>query len=314
MSVELAVPDKRFIFHGTAIAFGGRIRRPEDLFLKSAAASNLPVTGGLVESNLDSAAALAPCHYKDVITFTGAYSRTHGDYLDPKQAIEFTNSNHGTNNLPTSTSVEARLENLKIDVVDPEAHTLRRTFTAGLLQVQMTSMSNRRDPIAFSSLGVKFEGIQLATGDGADTATLQVETAADIFTRHDTKAKLLKAYSDDSDFRKAHSHMLLPLGEQDKGGIGGMFVAHKIPYADKGLFAATVVKSLKWAGAPPPGTEILGNRLTIEGFGRIFFGEILIDENQRRVTLLRFELGSPVGGDASACDVGSNGGGYPPSF
>jgi hypothetical protein len=311
---EIAVPDKRFIFHGAALAFGGRIRRPDDLFLKAAAASNLPVTGGLVESHLASQEETKPFHYKDVITFSSAYSRAHGDYLDPKQALEFTNSNHGTNNLPTSTSVEARLENLKIDVIDPAARSLRRTFTAGLLHVQMTSTSNRREPIAFSSLGVKFEGIQLTTGDGMDIATLQVETATDIFSIHDTKAKLLKAYSDDSDFRKAHSHMLLPLGEQDKGGLGGMFVAHKIPYADKGLFAATVVKSLKWAGAPPPGTEIVGNRLTIEGFGRIFFGEILIDENLRRVTLLRFELGSPFGGDASACDVGSNGGGYPPSL
>ena len=59
--------------------------------------------------------------------------------------------------------------------------------------------------------------------------------------------------------------------------------------------------------------EILGHRLTIDGFGRIYFGEIVIDENMRRVTLLRFELGSPIGGEAAFVEAHSNGGGYPPA-
>jgi hypothetical protein len=47
--------------------------------------------------------------------------------------------------------------------------------------------------------------------------------------------------------------------------------------------------------------------------GRIYFGEIIVDEGYRRATLLRFELGSHVGGDAAACEVVSNGTGWPPT-
>jgi hypothetical protein len=90
------------------------------------------------------------------------------------------------------------------------------------------------------------------------------------------------------------------------------FRRHAIPHGDAGPIVATIVTGLEWAGKAPEGTEILNNRLTISGLGRIYFGEIILDENSRRVTLLRFELGSPNGGDASACEAATNGTPWPP--
>ena len=39
----------------------------------------------------------------------------------------------------------------------------------------------------------------------------------------------------------------------------------------------------------------------------MFFGELLVTDLSRRLTLLRLELGSPVGGAVAAAEVESNG-------
>ena len=46
-------------------------------------------------------------------------------------------------------------------------------------------------------------------------------------------------------------------------------------------------------------------------FGRVFFGELLISEFSRRLTMVRMALGSDAGGSASAGDVETNGGWSP---
>jgi hypothetical protein len=69
----------------------------------------------------------------------------------------------------------------------------------------------------------------------------------------------------------------------------------------------TIVKSIKWAGKPYPGATIDGHVVTVPEFGRIFFGEVAVAKMSRRLTMLRFEFGSPFGGDAAIGDVQDNG-------
>jgi hypothetical protein len=72
----------------------------------------------------------------------------------------------------------------------------------------------------------------------------------------------------------------------------------------------TVVKPLKWKGPAFPGSTLdpeRTNAVTIPGFGKVFFGEISLAPESRRLTMLRLSLGSPVGGDAAAADVMDNG-------
>ena len=55
--------------------------------------------------------------------------------------------------------------------------------------------------------------------------------------------------------------------------------------------------------------EIVANNLVVvKDFGKIFFGEILINAGSRRLTLMRLELGSDGGGQAGGPDVDINGG------
>jgi hypothetical protein len=55
------------------------------------------------------------------------------------------------------------------------------------------------------------------------------------------------------------------------------------------------------------GRKIQGNVLTFEGFGSIYFGELLVNENNRRLTLLRLEMGSDVRASMAFAEVSSNG-------
>jgi hypothetical protein len=50
----------------------------------------------------------------------------------------------------------------------------------------------------------------------------------------------------------------------------------------------------------------------VPDFGKIYFGEMFITGESRRLTMVRFQLGSPQGGEISAAEGESNGDTYPP--
>ena len=47
--------------------------------------------------------------------------------------------------------------------------------------------------------------------------------------------------------------------------------------------------------------------MTVPDFGKIFFGELLIADMSRRLTMMRLDLGSPLGGSLACGEVQSNG-------
>jgi hypothetical protein len=74
----------------------------------------------------------------------------------------------------------------------------------------------------------------------------------------------------------------------------------------------TIVKSLRWTRREPPTARIEGHTVKVDDFGRIFFGEMLITGQARRLTMMRVRLGSPEGGSADFAEVQTNGSWYPP--
>lgn len=303
-------PEKRYIFNGSGVAFAARIRRPDNHFIKAAAASHLPVTGGLSESNIEGEA-VGEYQYKDFITFKRAHSRSHGDFADTYKAVEFTHGNHGQNNLRAETSVESTLEGLRVDApADPDKGTPRRVFQVNKLKVYTSSTANRRDPISFHTLNVDFDGLTLSTiTDGTHGAVeVKVHTAPEVFSENDTKAKLIETYSKDGEFRKKYASCFHPIGANLPGILGNLLGKHAIPNSEEGPIVATFVTNVEIVGGNvPTGVEALNNRLTVPGLGRIYFGEIVIDDKSRRVSMLRFEFGSRTGGDGTACEVVTNG-------
>jgi hypothetical protein len=62
------------------------------------------------------------------------------------------------------------------------------------------------------------------------------------------------------------------------------------------------VNSIKWGSK-----TIDGNALQVDGFGTIYFGEVLMNEYSRRFTLVRLAMGSDVRADVALGEGDSNG-------
>jgi hypothetical protein len=122
--------------------------------------------------------------------------------------------------------------------------------------------------------GVSIDGYELAVS--IDTKT---------FSEHDTFDKALK-----------HLKRTAPVFEQH----------------DR-LIYTTVATRLEWVDRAHPDASIDGNMLKVANFGRIYFGELFIEDSTRRLTLMRAHLGSPIGGQIGFGNVGTNGSWYPPT-
>jgi hypothetical protein len=259
------------------------------------AKSCLPVTGGLAEASEHN-----KC-FHDIISFESVSTKATGDYKKPKEAVAFTHGNHGDNELSTVTIVEGTLTGFKIEVPQPSptAGTAPdvRKLKIDLLKVQMKNASGHSGVTSFHALDTEIKGASV------DGHAFRVVTNPELFATHDTKQKLEQAFKEKRNFHDDHGHHFFATGEENEPG--------KLPQAN-GIVLCTVVKAIEWVNSPAPGCEIRGNRLKISGIGSIYFGELLIEEDFRRLTLLRFQLGSPYGGEGSAVDVQSNGSGWPP--
>ncbi|MBV8809719.1 MAG: hypothetical protein JO033_13685 [Acidobacteriaceae bacterium] len=301
MPAEIARPvERRFFFHANAVALAAHIRRPEDFFVPAVASSCLPVTGGLAQADAPGQS------FNGLISFGSASTHAKGDFVDQRTAAEYTRGNHGDNNLPTSTIVESSMKSLKINTPADPAGGAGRVFSIDNLVVRMENTSDRRSPTSFRSLYVTIDGVSV------DGHLLLVKTNPEIFTENDTKKKLEERFEDDSDFRKQFGQQFFYPGEPpEHGALEKLFSKHKIPEADD-LIYGTIVTSMTWASTAPDGAGIAGNELKIPGLGSIYFGEIIIEEDFRRITLIRFQLGSPNGGDGAVCEAQSNGGTWPP--
>jgi hypothetical protein len=71
-----------------------------------------------------------------------------------------------------------------------------------------------------------------------------------------------------------------------------------------GYIGCSIVESIR---TDHPRAKVDGHKLTLKEFGTLYFGELLISAESRRLTLIRFELGCPDEGSGVLCDVVSNG-------
>jgi hypothetical protein len=74
----------------------------------------------------------------------------------------------------------------------------------------------------------------------------------------------------------------------------------------------SIVSGLAWAKKPHPTATIEGHVVHVPNFGRIYFGEMLITPDARRLTIVRLALGCPEGGGVGIGDVHTDGSWYPP--
>jgi hypothetical protein len=208
------------------------------------------------------------------IGFDSAYTYADGSYDDPQAAIEITLRKRTPDSVPTTTHVVSEVKGLRIlDHV-----------RVGRIRAEMKSHSpqNDHDETSVNPQGCAIEGLMV---NGVE---LIVTLNEQFFGKHDTKGKLDNA-----------------IKSRDKD-------ASRLCNLDSaGMLCGTLVDKLEWAGKAPDGVTIDGNVVTVRDFGELHLAELFIKPDSRRLTMLRAELGSPTGGQATAASIETNGTTWP---
>jgi hypothetical protein len=76
-----------------------------------------------------------------------------------------------------------------------------------------------------------------------------------------------------------------------------------------GVMHCTLIENMS---AEAPGVKASGNVFEIPHFGKVFLAEVLVEPHRRILTMIRLELGSPVGGNGVVAQASNNGTTYPP--
>ena len=274
---------RRFIFRGNAAAISGRIVRPADVLIDSGVASSLTVVGGR------STARAAAKRFGEWVSFGGATTSVEGVFDDLKQHIERTHHRVKEDSLTTTTRVHAEVTSL---VIEGTPRLTVKRLHASLLS--KSPLGSGEPSIAVGS-ETAIDGVEIG-GHG-----LIVELEVPLFQKYDTRSKLLAAADDPRFVRESGNSLFM------KASVGGAPPPHGRLVHSCGTTYATIVKSIRWAAAPYPGATIEQNLVTVPDFGQMFFGELLVTDLSRRLTLLRLQLGSPVGGSVAVPEVESNG-------
>jgi hypothetical protein len=273
---------RRFIFRGTAAAFGGRIVRPKDMVLETSGGSVLTVAGGRsVWSTKD-------VRFGDSFRVKSAQTFAEGKFDDTRKLIALTHGEVDEESLTTSTVVKAAVKDVVVGQTPQlKVKSVRATLTA-------------RSPSGSDEAPIRVEDETGVDGISVDGHELVVEIAHAVFQRFDTRAKLLAA-ADDPKFVKEHGRHLY------MGAAAGTAPARRRVVREGGYIIGTIVKRIAWKGRPFPGAIIDENSVIVPDFGTIYFGEILINASTRRLTMIRLKLGSPEGGSGTVAEVDTNG-------
>ena len=273
---------RRFMFHGDAVAIGGRLVRPMDVVLDPKCASALPVTGGRTSSRIKGRS------FGRFIRFGSASTSAEGLVQNPKQAVAISRGLFEREDASTATHVRAEISKLAVG------------FRPKLTVKRIVAVLSARSAPVGQETSVKVHSHSSIEGVAIGGHGLAIKLSASIFQRCDTCAKLLAETAAPTP-RIARDHARHLLGRAAGGSARS---GHADDYI---AMHGTIVKSIRWTGKPYPGATIDGHVVTIPDFGRIFFGEVAVARMSRRLTMMRLELGSPVGGDVAFGDVQDNG-------
>jgi hypothetical protein len=184
---------------------------------------------------------------------------------------------------------------------DKEFHTTLVTVTLEGLNVLDVVTADRvvmrlsgyhvlpEDESHFSFVGSTFEDLKIGGHP------VEIELSDRLFAHLDTDAKIKKELETDKEFKKM---------AEDPFNTGTPAQLQK----GHGEILCSLVKKIKTTA---PGVTVEGHALVIPNFGRVYLAEALLSSCKRTLTMLRFELGSPVEGVAVAAQGIGNGHPWP---
>lgn len=277
---------ERFAFQGTASLLSGRVHRPKAMWIDVGAASALPVEGGV------SSATFAATDVGRVIGFGRGSTHAQGD-ADEKPVLRGARTR-----APECTHAHTGAEVRNLTVGG------RTKMTARRIRAEITALCplHAQQPSIGAFDGAMFEGVAFGRH------RLSVSIDRRFFKTHDTHEKLCAVCATHArGLPRAVLRSPTPRADQHDGTRGS---ARRHAEAYTGAaepVLTTIVKRLRWIGRPFPNASLDGHVATIPGFGRAYFGEMLVHGHTRRLTMIRFDLDGDVSLDAACCEVEAGG-------
>jgi hypothetical protein len=279
---------RRFVFHGNAVAAGVFLTRTGETeqYLASPidAQSSLPVIGGHSEPPVVEVPTLAT-DIARVFNYRRAHTMADGRV---ERGVAITRVQSSVSDVSVTNQPSPGEPDAEIPIV----------FTAAMLSLSLLSIHplNEAQPtIEFVDDTPLFQGLSLAG------LPIELELNVELMrlARWDD---LQKNFRTNRQFFESCRDSFAPIGQGRAPTFG-----QKIPCARGSFSLCSFVRNIRWGGRTIP-----GHVLTQPGFGTIYFGEILLNDRERRVTMVRMQLESCNIGQAVFAEADPNGTPWPP--
>jgi hypothetical protein len=273
----------RFQYRAYAIGVSGQITRPINHLIQSQAVSGLSPAGGYSSAKQEAYRLL------EILSHGGSTSEVTG--------------NHNAKTGNYETSVTATMQGLNIGNV-----LLLESCTAYLSLIHPADGGQPR----IAPRGSFFRNLRIAGQE------IELESRVeDYSTTLDTFDGLRKRYKDDAEFRErflkeAHVGKENELHEKQHKYFPWRNITDTAELPVSKGTEKTAVPLFIVKNKSAPGFHVSGNVITVENFGSVIIGELVISGYERRLTMLQANLGSPTDGNLSCAVVEGNGGGGDP--
>ncbi len=277
---------RTFLYHAHGSALGGTITYPFKAELDSHAATSLPVVGGYASSKAEN------YRFKDLISYRSANTYISGVRND--------NGVH-------STVATCTIEGLNIlDVI-----------TADSITGRLSSKHKDSGQPEIITLGSAFVNLKIAG------RPVEVDLDNDLFAAHPTFETLLEHYQPQGSGTKAGAGRETPRKPRyEWGGSNeqippaiekGMLIPSDVGWQQSdGVLHTSLVKQVRLVGANNSADELpYAYAIHVPQVGTVYLAELFVSADTKRLTMLRVELGSPVGGSVAAAAPVSNGRWFP---
>jgi hypothetical protein len=287
---------KTFFYHADANAVGGTIERPFNAIFPSRSSVSLPLAGGFIHRKGRAQ------DWKEVLSYSSVTTHVSGSKKDE------------ANNGPWTSQVNTTIEGLNIlDIL-----------TADKIVAQL-SVEHPHDGTTptVSYVGSQFINLRISG------VKIEPVIKYDLFSDHDGSnekdpaarypkkpwpkqekflAKVKDQYQNAKDRFANHND-----GADVPDWLSGHFSWFNSDqgFDNRDYIVCSLVDSIpELPDGMLPGT-ICGNSIHIQDFGKVYFGELIIDHGTHRLSMVRAQLGSPVAGALSIATASSNGRTFP---
>lgn len=259
-----------YVHEVSALGLAGEIVRPVRLLVQDQAAAVLPYIGGYETAVVENVQFNGLIFAKSVrSTVAGSYDEKH----DAQTSL--------------ATSV---IEDLNIcDIVTADRVVARLS----------ASRSGKGEETSYCLSGTRFDNLRIGG------RPVEPRLDIDAFNHASTYSRLEKAYSSSEWLEYLHGSQL----KDPKGvhpSLDALYWEHR-RYQEKKTGALPSWYSLaNHAQVEASGFHAFGSIIAVPDFGVIHLAELFITQRQRRLSMLRLELGSPIEGKlvAATCSVG----------